>query len=735
MEKGIKVIFPGNEPYITTGHKLYMIGAQSGLFPEHGEHLPYEMWGIWAPPIKLWNGFWIKINDELLEQAEEYEQLPFASGFRYNNKAYALERWQFVPEAISGFVLKISLKNLTSATNRYKLALGMHSNLMPVWLGERAGIRNGTDSAEYVNTDHAIIFTDEENTWFSGMKSSEKIVGFSSNISPPVKQRKNDKACYCEGTVEVELKEMEEKTVYFFFGGSRQSKNELIDILNSLKENHNELLKEKIRRYEELSDTAVLSYSRQPILETMYSWTKYINDWIIRDVPGVGKGAAAGYPEFPWWFGNDTNYIVPALLMQGEDEICKETLRLVKKKSIEVNGNGRVVHEISTNGVVYYEGMTTETPQFADTVWQIYKYTGDYEFLKEMYDFCLKGMQWVERSAPGGMPTGYGISEIAGLDCICCDTVLLTLRGYEVIGRMAEEIGQAKTAVYYKSKFELLWRQFKEEFTIEELGIYGDMVATREEIIPRAEAWQYTLDSFPISDEEKIMGESNRKTDKSPEDALEKEKLRLRMKKVIEDAETMPKGSRKAFYLFGLGHSSIPLELGYIRGEEGKAVLAAMDLVQQQESLQIEKMMPIGLGRKVQAYASAKEPQKVLEAMLEVAEGFSAVMPGATSEIYPKAGCFVQAWNSLITMWPYADTIFGIRPRAKQKQILLEPCVCEEMDGISLRNIIIGRECFHFYLTVKNGLKRIAIDCPDTGWDISVKDSSIELVINKVNTI
>ncbi len=27
----------------------------------------------------------------------------------------------------------------------------------------------------------------------------------------------------------------------------------------------------------------------------MYRWTKYVNDWAVREVPGVGRGAVAGY--------------------------------------------------------------------------------------------------------------------------------------------------------------------------------------------------------------------------------------------------------------------------------------------------------------------------------------------------------------------------------------------------------------------------------------------------------
>lgn len=77
------------------------------------------------------------------------------------------------------------------------------------------------------------------------------------------------------------------------------------------------------------------------------------------------------------------------------------------------------------------------------------------------------------------------------------------------------------------------------------------------------------------------MGESSCKKDRSPENAQAKEKLRLRMKKIIEDAKAIPDGNRKAFSLFGLGHTVIPLEFGYIKDKEAKAMLSAMEILNQ----------------------------------------------------------------------------------------------------------------------------------------------------------
>lgn len=463
-----------------------------------------------------------------------------------------------------------------------------------------------------------------------------------------------------------------------------------------------------------------MSFAGEPVLEHMYHWNQYINDWIQRDIPGVGEGVVAGYAEFPWWFGNDTNYILPALLMQGEVEICKETLRLLRRASLEVNGNGRVIHEMSNNGVVFYEGMTTETPQFADCVWQIYCFEGERTFLEEMYDFCKEGMRWIESVSEEGLPRGYGISEIAGLDCMCCDVAILAVRGYEVMSKMARALKREEDAAYFEEKFRTSWDIFHREFFVPETGFYGDMVATGREIIERAESWKHSLKSFPITPEDEIEGEDSCRQDKSPREKREKERLGQRMADVITLAKETGTERRRAYQLFGLGHSTIAVEFGYVTGKQARELLAAQEQWREKECFQIDGIMPLALGRRMQAYGYSREPEKVMQVLRQTGEGFGAVMPGATSEIYPDRGCFVQGWNSFATMWPYFSVIFGVRPRAGEKELILQPCICPDMGKISLTGVMIAGRPFSFFLDFEEGRGRIRVEIPSSEWRVNL---------------
>ena len=204
-----------------------------------------------------------------------------------------------------------------------------------------------------------------------------------------------------------------------------------------------------------------------------------------------------------------------------------------------------------------------------------------------------------------------------------------------------------------------------------------------------------------------LMGESGCKKDKSPEDAAGKARLRKRMEGVIREALQMEDGSRKAFYLFGAGHSLIPVELGYLKGSE--AVRG--------------DIMPIGLGREITGLGKMKELDGILENMEKVAEGFGKVMPGTTNEIYPEKGCFVQGWNSLATMWPYAGSMFGIRPDAYRKHVRLDPCLGRKAEGLSLTNLPIGGEYFDFYYERIDDIDVVRVRKPSREWTVSLAET------------
>ena len=70
-------------PYVTAGNRLYMVGHQDGSFPELGWHIKGEMGGIWDHPIKLMDGFDVKLvwdnHTATLNNADKFTNYPMAN--------------------------------------------------------------------------------------------------------------------------------------------------------------------------------------------------------------------------------------------------------------------------------------------------------------------------------------------------------------------------------------------------------------------------------------------------------------------------------------------------------------------------------------------------------------------------------------------------------------------------------------------------------------------------------
>src|SRR5881409_3115722 len=52
-----------DKEYLTAGDRTYVVGTQNGNFPDLGGHVKGEMGGLWMPPVKLIDGFWVKLSD------------------------------------------------------------------------------------------------------------------------------------------------------------------------------------------------------------------------------------------------------------------------------------------------------------------------------------------------------------------------------------------------------------------------------------------------------------------------------------------------------------------------------------------------------------------------------------------------------------------------------------------------------------------------------------------------
>ena len=236
----------------------------------------------------------------------------------------------------------------------------------------------------------------------------------------------------------------------FIFAGSAASEAEALGTYRRLAADRARLLEEKQRRY-----AALLEQARVRIpdhrLQEVYDWVRVNMQWLVRDVPGVGRGLSGALMEYPWWFGTET-YSLQALTATGDFELPKQTLRLLRRYSDKINGNGRIVHEVTTAGAVSNPGNSQETAQFIMTVGKLLDWSGDTAFAREMYPAMKQGLGWLlgDMDRDGNMfPGGYGIMEVLGLNAELIDVAVYTQQALESTARVARILGEPDSAARY----------------------------------------------------------------------------------------------------------------------------------------------------------------------------------------------------------------------------------------------------------------------------------------------
>ena len=156
--------------------------------------------------------------------------------------------------------------------------------------------------------------------------------------------------------------------------------------------------------------------------------------------------------EYPWWFGTET-YSLHALMATGDFELAKQTLRLLKNQSVKANGNGRIVHEVTTNGAVSNPGNTQETAQFILTVGKLFEWTGDLAFAERCIPAMKMGIDWLLTDMDQDQnlfPEGYGIMEVYGLNAELIDVAVYTQQALKATAHIAGTLGEPDAAARYR---------------------------------------------------------------------------------------------------------------------------------------------------------------------------------------------------------------------------------------------------------------------------------------------
>jgi len=716
-----------NSPFLTAGNRVYMVGNQDGTFPDMGWHVQGEMGGIWNHPIKLMDGFQLLLSKEeksyCLDKSDDFINFPVGNQliFKSNLPGLSVKRYHFVPEDKEGLIVTVEIENLLSSENNFSLHFSGHVDLMPVWLGERTNMFDNDDELLYYPNSGLWHGKDKGNEWHALFGSS--IIPDHSYIGSPDQctYSPQGKGASASLRYDFNLKPKVKKTVNFYISGSSISFDEAKSTFEDLKTNGLNYLQNKIDLYKKIANTTKITIPDKNI-EKAFEWVKYNTQWLLRTVPGIGSGYAAGMPDYPWWFGVDNEYTLKGAIITGQKEQVYSTIDLLYQLSEKSNGNGRVVHEVSTNGAVFNPGNINETPQFASLIWWVYNWTGDKELLEKYFPFIEKGLHWLmsENDKDNNLlPDGYGMMEIHGLKSEMIDVAAYTQKAFSDASQMATLLGKLELAKTYTKIADQLKLKINNDFWVSESNSYADFIGTGHQALEMVDAAIHRADTL------------------NKPWAVEELKV---LKGQIQNSNL---NEKKGFVMFHNWVVNTPMEMGI--AENDKAIKALdkgsrfvnpfgvfVTGIDRDESSAIDDgsfagskvfsytgaVMTLPTGVQIVAENNYGRPDHALEYLKRMTKSFGFALPGSIYEVSPDYGMMTQAWTLYSYAVPMITQFFGIQPQAHKKTIYITPMMPTDWKEASINNVIIGDNVIDVFYKESSSGRTLEVKQKNQDWKI-----------------
>lgn len=718
-----------NSPFSAAGDRVYLIGHQNGTFPDLGWHVEGEMGGIWLHPIKLMDGFSasVTLGDEsfCLDQAESFTNYPFSNlmNFPVPEAGLEVERLHFVPDGKEGMIVLFRIKNVDKVEKSLQFDFNAYVDLMPVWLGERTDMIDMPDEISFDEQTNTFTGKDQGNDWFVVWGSANGIHLAPSELGNCTMLPKGNGTNALFG-LEISLPASAEQIIPIYIAGSTESELKAMETLADLRSNLQSDWMDKKNRYAGLQESAQISIPDKE-LQQAFEWVKYNTDWLVRDVPGMGRGFGAGLQDYPWFFGVDSEYTIQGLIATGRKDLVYSTLELIHNLSEKANGNGRIVHEVSTNGAVFNSGNINETPQWASTIWEVYRWTGDRTLLETYFPSIERGLDWLlkENDKDGNLlADGYGMMEIHGLESEMIDVAVYSQKAFADAAKMAEILGKTTLSKSYQQTADALAVKINSDFWVPEFGSYADFIGTAEEAL-------HLIDGAIIR-----------------ADTLDKPWAVAELQATKAKLSTLPKDQKQGFVLYHNWVVNTPMETGIADPEKAKIALetgrkytnpfgvfvTGIDRDESSENADgsfsgsksfsyTGAVMTLPTGVSAIGENNYGNPDGALNYLKRMTRSFGFALPGSIYEVSPDYGMFTQAWNMYSYAVPIVTQFFGIKPDAGNKVIYIRPQMPKDWEEASIQKVQIGDNVISLTYVNKSGIRSIEVEQSQSKWGISIE--------------
>ncbi|MGZ8391795.1 MAG: alpha-L-rhamnosidase-related protein, partial [Gemmatimonadales bacterium] len=636
----------------------------------------------------------------------EFINYPHGNRFRYGPvlDSLEIERFQFSPDGHPGVVVQYTFTNATTRPRTLTLQLSAKTDLSPVWLSEKLGIRDTPDTVAWDIGKSRFFARDTRHPWFAvwGAPSSTR----GEQVADPAPIKTAGMGVTAASRYQIAVEPHDSATLTLVVAGSAVSRPAAEKSYAYLLKHYAALLAAKKAHYASIVDRGRITIPDQH-LQQVYDWVKVGAEWLVRDVPGIGRGVTAGFMEYPWWFGADGGYSVQAMLAAGDADIARQTLKLLRDQSAKFNGNGRIIHEVTTYGALSNPGNTQETAQFILAVGRTVEWTGDLAFAREMYPAMEHGLKWLlgDMDTDGNLfPGGYGITEILGLNAELIDVAVYTQQALLATAKVAGVLGQQTEAGRYRQLASELEQRINQRLWLEEEVSYADFYGTRDQAIGAAEG---AIKQINLQGPDQL-------TARDRDLVAHYQRLKAKL-------ATMPDTTR-GWITNKNWVVATPLEVGIAPRERAIRVL---DRIRRNDvgeygpylsAVERQAMMTISTGVLAVAEAQYGRIDQSLWYTDRIVQTFNRKLPGSISEMMPDYGCFVQAWTMYGIVVPLVEHVFGVEPDAPNKTVVFRPHLPTGWEDMSIKDLPVGANLISFERARTDKGIEYRIEGKERGW-------------------
>jgi hypothetical protein len=469
--------------FVAAGTRAYVVGVENGTFPPIGWHITGQMGGVWAPPVKLLDGLWFRVASNWLDSAAMYTSgpgfvrlsFPVTDGLRPTLT-------EFSPDGLQTVLFGLTLVPANGQATTVSVAADAHSQVAAAFPWSSTTPYT-FDTFNHQNTASAssgvVGFNERHTNWYAEVGSATAPASTATGPGywgpTPASQQSafGTKGQGGELTWKLPVPSAG-RTLWLGVAGSQTGSKTALATLHAGLANPARLLQSKIAGRDALAAQTNVQVPDASVQRALL-WSKLnladlrrtITNAAIRDtkagtvypkplatVPRL-SGIDAAYPDYAEFFGTDGAYSSYGLAVSGQWQTAMNQLNTMRTVSQIVNGNtGKVVHEITSTGAVYYgdnsePGDINETAQFAIAADQIWRWSGDEGFLKENYGFIRAGEHYLASLAtgPGHLwPVGDGIIENPSLGGEPLDVAAESVQALAALHDMALAMRDTATA-------------------------------------------------------------------------------------------------------------------------------------------------------------------------------------------------------------------------------------------------------------------------------------------------